>query len=272
MDGHVRAVRDAIAQVGDGFAHAPGDRVWITASRRPAQQLQPNAAFKKAGLLEVDAAGRVTTWQAYFHAEGGAGFVFLKDPSDIALRRARSRSCSRHAEGRSAERHRVGVVARAISIGSARIRARASAWGCSRASTPGEVTTPSSSPPRNRGGHGFDPNLPELHASLIVAGTVRARTRQSRHGPHDAGRANRGATAGPDARQPGRCAGGSQGGRAGAKVGVGLTPPASAAATPARPRSVEPGRDRPSSPRARRDRRSGRSSGPAGRRGPTRSP
>lgn len=43
--------------------------------------LQPNAAFKDAGLLKVDGRGSIVEWQAYFHASGGSGFVYLKDPS-----------------------------------------------------------------------------------------------------------------------------------------------------------------------------------------------
>lgn len=50
------------------------------------QQLQPNAAFRREGLITVDERGAVTDWQAWFHERGGSGFVYLKDPTDAALR------------------------------------------------------------------------------------------------------------------------------------------------------------------------------------------
>ena len=55
-----------------------------------AQQLQPNAAFRKEGLLDVDGRGRLTRWDAWFQSAGGSGYVFLKQPS---------RSCA-HQQGR----------------------------------------------------------------------------------------------------------------------------------------------------------------------------
>jgi hypothetical protein len=50
------------------------------------RQLQVNAAFKQEGLLEVDAAGKIVTWSAYFYSAGGSAFVILKDPTDAAVR------------------------------------------------------------------------------------------------------------------------------------------------------------------------------------------
>jgi predicted AlkP superfamily pyrophosphatase or phosphodiesterase len=44
--------------------------------------LQPNAAFKREGLLTVNERDAVTSWKAYFHSSGGSGFVYVKDPAD----------------------------------------------------------------------------------------------------------------------------------------------------------------------------------------------
>jgi Type I phosphodiesterase / nucleotide pyrophosphatase len=44
------------------------------------QQLQLNFAFKRAGLIEVNEAGKLLRWDAYFYAAGGSGFV--KGPSN----------------------------------------------------------------------------------------------------------------------------------------------------------------------------------------------
>ncbi len=73
------------------------------------QMLQPNALFKKEGLLTVNARGRIVDWQAYFHASGGSGYVYLKDPANEALRTRVGRA-ARNACGGSSPRRasRVG--------------------------------------------------------------------------------------------------------------------------------------------------------------------
>lgn len=48
------------------------------------QQVQPNAAFREAGLLSVDSRGAVTDWKAWFHSSGGSGYVFVKNAADRA--------------------------------------------------------------------------------------------------------------------------------------------------------------------------------------------
>ncbi len=71
------------------------------------QQLQLNFAFKRDGLLKVDEAGKVSSWDAYFYGAGGSGFIMLKDPKDSRAPRARRgapqdagcRSCQRHSHG-----------------------------------------------------------------------------------------------------------------------------------------------------------------------------
>jgi predicted AlkP superfamily pyrophosphatase or phosphodiesterase len=46
--------------------------------------LQPNTAFKNEGLLTLNERGIVASWRAYFHASGGSGYVYVKDPADRA--------------------------------------------------------------------------------------------------------------------------------------------------------------------------------------------
>ena len=50
-------------------------------------KLSPNVLLERAGLLEVDAKGRVTSWRAYVQSSGVSGQLFVKD--DDALREAR---------------------------------------------------------------------------------------------------------------------------------------------------------------------------------------
>ncbi len=47
-----------------------------------------NAAFARAGLIELDEAGRVTSWKAWSWNSGGSASVVLKDPDDVATRAA----------------------------------------------------------------------------------------------------------------------------------------------------------------------------------------
>ena len=128
-------------------------------------QVQPNALFRQEGLLKVDDRGRVTEWQAYFHASGGSGFVHLKTP---------------------ALRDRVQALLQKLKSDPANgIR---SLW--TRADLAAKGAHPDSDfgldvvdgfymgdghdvlvkPSSGKGGHGFDPERPALHASFILAG------------------------------------------------------------------------------------------------------
>lgn len=127
--------------------------------------VQPNAAFKQEGLLTVDARGVIATWQAYFRSSGGAGFVYLKDP---ALR----------------ERvHKVLVNLKADPANGIReiwTRAELDAQGAQPDAAFGldvvdgfytsAATDVVVKPSTSKGGHGFAPDRPALHASLILTG------------------------------------------------------------------------------------------------------
>ena len=45
----------------------------------------PNTAFRQAGLLETDARGRISGWQAFSHGEGGSSLIYVRDRSDASL-------------------------------------------------------------------------------------------------------------------------------------------------------------------------------------------
>ena len=167
IDGYLGEVRSAIAQAGlkdrTDFVIV-SDHGFVPIER----QLQPNAVFKKEGLLTANEAGAITEWRAYFHAEGGSGFVYLKNPDDRALiDRVRGLLDALKADPKN------GIA----SIWSREDLAR---FGADPNATFGVGMLPGfysgaahdavSVPTRSRGGHGFDPNLPELHASFIIAG------------------------------------------------------------------------------------------------------
>ena len=44
-----------------------------------------NAALREAGLIDVDAAGKVTGWRAFAWTSGGSAGIVLKDPGDAAV-------------------------------------------------------------------------------------------------------------------------------------------------------------------------------------------
>jgi hypothetical protein len=132
------------------------------------RQLQPNALFKKEGLLTVNAAGQVTDWQAYYHAEGGAGFVHLQNPDDQAL----VARVGTLLDGLKADPAN-GIASIWTRENLARLGATPKATfgiGMKAGAYSGAGHDALLVPTRSRGGHGFDPTMPELHASLIING------------------------------------------------------------------------------------------------------
>lgn len=128
-------------------------------------QLQPNAALKQAGLLEADAAGRITGWRAAFQSAGGSGYFHVKDPADVP---------------------RVAAVIETLRKDPANgIRAVWTAADLARAGAhpdaafgidmndgfyTGNGLDALVKPSTSKGGHGFAPDRPALHASLIMLG------------------------------------------------------------------------------------------------------
>jgi predicted AlkP superfamily pyrophosphatase or phosphodiesterase len=127
--------------------------------------LQPNFAFKQAGLVDVDANGRVTGWRAFFWSAGGSGYVHVKDGADTPkvaalLERLRQDPANGiRAVWTAADLARAGAhpdAAFGIDM----------ADGFYSGSGHDVLVKPSTS----KGGHGFAPDRPALHASLILVG------------------------------------------------------------------------------------------------------
>jgi predicted AlkP superfamily pyrophosphatase or phosphodiesterase len=129
--------------------------------------LQPNALFKQEGLQKVDAAGRVTDWQAYFQSSGGSGFVYVKDSAvESRVKAILERLAGDPANGVRRIWTKADLTARGADP--------RAAFGIDMANTfyTGGGTDVLLKPSTSRGGHGFDPERPELHASLILAGPM----------------------------------------------------------------------------------------------------
>jgi len=131
-------------------------------------QLQPNFAFKQDGLIQVNDRGVITAWHAYLQSSGGAGFVYLKRPDDAALlarvRRLLDPIVADPANGvdrlwTREDLQRVGAAPEA----SFALTMKAGFYT-------GTAHTVLLQPTTGKGGHGFDPSMPALHASLILAG------------------------------------------------------------------------------------------------------
>jgi predicted AlkP superfamily pyrophosphatase or phosphodiesterase len=132
------------------------------------QQLQPNHAFKREGLLAVDDGGKVQRWDAYYYGAGGAGFVMLRNPEDAALqsrvetllqRLAADPANGIRAVWNREQLQKMGADPRASFGIDMQDRFYSGAGH--------DVLLKKSA---SRGGHGFAPTRPDLHASLIMRG------------------------------------------------------------------------------------------------------
>jgi predicted AlkP superfamily pyrophosphatase or phosphodiesterase len=131
-------------------------------------QLQLNARFKQEGWIDTDARGRITRWDVYFQPSGGSGFVFLKDQSDTQLR-AKVRAVLDTVAADPA--HGVQQVLSAEDLRKIGADPRASFAVDMRAGFyTGSAHDALLAPTSSKGGHGFHPARPELHASLVMAG------------------------------------------------------------------------------------------------------
>ena len=129
-------------------------------------QLQPNAALKEAGLIDVDASGAVTGWRAWSPLGRRIGLRLRQGcrPTGRRWRRC-SRRCGRirpTASARCGPRRtwprRAATPTRQFGIDMAD--------GFYTANAHDTLRKPSTS----KGGHGFAPDRKDLHASLILAG------------------------------------------------------------------------------------------------------
>ena len=162
VDGHVGEILDAIKASGRPTHVSVVSDHGFLATRT---QLQINFAFKDAGLLQVGSRGEVTSWRAYFHASGGSGYVYVKDDAD----RPRVQQILMELKRDSAN----GI--RDVWF-SADLAARGShpdaAFGVDMADGfySGGGHDVLVKPSGSKGGHGFDPARPALHASFVMAG------------------------------------------------------------------------------------------------------
>lgn len=136
-------------------------------------RLQLNTLFRERGLLQVDENGRITAWQAYFKPAGGSAEIYIAPDAGPEV----------HARVKDL----LDEVARDEANGIEKVwtpEELAEAGGYPNAAfavtmRPGYYTGAAHDgllvPLKGGGGHGFDPALPELKASLIMSGPDVAR-------------------------------------------------------------------------------------------------
>ena len=131
--------------------------------------LNPNALFKREGLLRVNADGTIASWDAYFHSAGGAGFVYLRDGADTALRTRVQSLLAGLRDGPDASVQNLWTSADLTRIGAHPQAAFGldvrNGWYTGSGHETLVTTVPSV-----RGGHGYAPERQELHASLVMNG------------------------------------------------------------------------------------------------------
>jgi predicted AlkP superfamily pyrophosphatase or phosphodiesterase len=167
IDGYIGEIVDAIAQAG----MAGRTQIVIVSDHgflAVQQMLQPNAALKQEGLITANDRGTITDWKAYFHSSGGSGFIYLKDPADVATR-DRVAKILETLKANPAN----GIQSIWTRDDLAKLGAHPdAAFGLDVVNgfyTGGgfdALVKPSTS----KGGHGFAPDRPELHSSFIVNG------------------------------------------------------------------------------------------------------
>ncbi len=166
-DANVQKVLDAIAAA--GIADRTDVVIVSDHGFLPiAQQLQLNYAFKQEKLLDVDAEGRVTRWDAYFYPAGGSGFVLLRDPKNAALRDRVGALLAKLAADPANGIERILGRDALDALGA---EPRASfAVDMKSGFYSGVGHTALLAKTSSKGGHGFGPDRRELHASLIMHG------------------------------------------------------------------------------------------------------
>ncbi len=126
---------------------------------------QPNVVLREAGLLQVDAQGRVTSWQAMAHRSA----IRLKDPGDTALAARVEKLFRDLAVTRYSGLFRVvgrEEIAQRGGDPEALLFLEPAEGYTTAAGTSGAFLVAS---PRH-GDHGYMPDVPAMHTGLIMAG------------------------------------------------------------------------------------------------------
>ncbi|HEY2511905.1 MAG TPA: ectonucleotide pyrophosphatase/phosphodiesterase [Polyangiaceae bacterium] len=134
-----------------------------------AKMVKPGVLLREAGLVTVDVGGHVTDWKATVLSNSGQAYVYVRDGADTATKeKVRSLYAAKAHEADSG----IGRVYEASEVQAlggdpAAFLAIEAAPGFQLGSgVNGDYVAPGI----YQATHGYDPNRPEMHASLILAG------------------------------------------------------------------------------------------------------
>lgn len=129
-----------------------------------------NAAFADAGLIELDAAGKLATWKAYAWSSGGSASVVLHDKHDTATEQAVDTILAAlerdPASGVSSVLRGAAAVAEGALENASFLVDAKGGYAMGNALT-GQVTRPQA---KTTGAHGYRNTHPEMHSSFFVMG------------------------------------------------------------------------------------------------------
>lgn len=130
--------------------------------------VNPGALLREAGLLTTGANGKVSAWQAAVLASGGSAFVYLNDPDDAQLQQRVRAVFERARKSRGRGIANVWEHDEIVKLGGDpdAFLALEPELGTYFGGGVKAYETPAS----YRGVHGYDPNRPEMKASLLLYG------------------------------------------------------------------------------------------------------
>ncbi len=133
--------------------------------------VRPAVALAKAGLIDVELNGHVHDWRAGVLGAGGTCGIFLKDPNDAnvkAIARAALEALMSDPANGIARIDDETVIAKVEGFKGASFILEAAPQFYFSGSVTGDVVSTSG----DRGMHGYPPDHPDMHASIIAAGAA----------------------------------------------------------------------------------------------------
>lgn len=168
IDAQIGELRAAVAATGRAAQTS-----WVIVSDHgflPANKVvNPMVALRDAGLVVTNADGRVTDWKVFMHNESGAALLEVRDPGDTASVTRATAILRTLAEDPANGIAKVDTPEDLRALGGSRVAflgleaARGFAFGAA-------LTGPIVAPSPTVGKHGYNPNIPELRAAMILSG------------------------------------------------------------------------------------------------------
>lgn len=168
IDSQIGEIRAAVARSGRADQTA-----WVIVSDHgfyPVNQVvNPMIALRDAGLITTNEAGRVTDWKVFMHNAGGSALFEVRDPNDAAsiaktneiMRKLAADPANGILKVYTPEELKALEGAPEAFLGMEAVRE----FGFGS-----NMTGPMVTPAPSTGKHGYNPNIPELRAAMILSG------------------------------------------------------------------------------------------------------